>query len=110
MVESGRTTLNDGKDFVVWRLGMGRTAEILDIQVSSERRKGVGRELVELAVRTIRGNAPDVAIVYAITRLKNTIAHQFYEALGFRLVGRLHYFYRNSGDKSEHALVYGLDL
>jgi len=94
-------------DRLVWRLGQGRTVEIYDIVVGSDRRKGRGREMVEMLKKRI---PPNTAVIYAITRISNTIAHQFYEALGFRIVGRLHNFYREGGDQTESALMYGLDL
>lgn len=100
----------DAKDYLVWRVGYGRTVEIEDIAVGSERRRGIGRKLVEKLLLAV---PPDTAMVYALTRAGNTIAHQFYEALGFRIVGRLHYFYRDVNEKGngslEHAIVYGLD-
>lgn len=96
----------DDRDRLEWREGHGRTVEIFDIVVGSERRKGRGRALIQLLLQQVPG---DTAMVYAITRLSNAIAHQFYEACGFRIVGRLHYFYRDAG-QYEHALVYGLDL
>lgn len=95
------------EDQLVWRPGQGRTVEIFDIVVNSERRRGRGREMVESLKQCV---PPSTALIYAITRLSNTIAHEFYESLGFRIVGRLHNFYRESGDETEHAMVYGLDL
>lgn len=103
----------DAKDYLVWRTGTGRTVEIEDIAVHSERRKGKGRQLMARLLQEVGSNHPSTAMIYAITRAGNTIAHQFYEAMGFRLVGRLHYFYRdvdeNGKGSLEHALVYGLD-
>lgn len=102
--------LDDDKDFIEYRSGMGRTVEILDIAVGSARRKGRGRLLVNRLLEELRDAAPTTSTVYAITRISNAIACQFYEALGFRLLGRLHYFYRDGNDLKEHALVYGLDI
>lgn len=103
-------TLDDYRDFLVYRQGMGRTVEIYDICVETDRRKGKGRKLIKRLLENLKDAYPDTSMVYAVTRIGNTIAHQFYEALGFRLLGRLHYFYRDSGDQLEHALVYGLDV
>lgn len=102
---------DDTRDFLVWREGQGRTIEIYDIQVGSDRRKGRGRRMVETLVAEQRALAHNGAVVvYAITRWNNTIAHEFYEALGFRIVARLHNFYRESAGDIEHGIVYGLDL
>ena len=101
-----RITLGDGRDFLDWREGQARTVEVFDIVVGTERRKGIGRKLVERLLAEI---PKDTAIVYAITRMGNVIAHEFYESLGFRIVGRLHNFYRDGGEV-ESALMYGLDI
>ncbi len=113
-IDWDRIQLNDPRDFLIWRKGMGRTVELFDIQVGSERRKGRGKELIETLLRRLPKNT---AHVFAITRLSNATAHQFYESLGWRIVGRLHYFYRDLKDVKgervwdlEHALVYGVDL
>ena len=100
----------DHRDFIVFRSGMARTIELFDIQVGSSRREGKGKQLVQAMLDILKEKESDVSMVYAIVRLSNAIAHQFYEALDFRLVGRLHYFYRDGGGKNEHALVYGLDV
>lgn len=94
--------------FLVWRLGSGaRAIEIFDIAVTSERRKGVGRDLVRKLLKNVPNNT---SLVYAITRIGNTVAQQFYEGIGFRLLGRLHNFYRDGAAEIESALVYGLDI
>lgn len=85
--------------------------EILDIVVSSERRKGRGRKLVEALISKTSKLSTRCTLVYAITRLSNVIAHQFYEACGFRIVGRLHNFYCDNAENTpESALMYGKDL
>ena len=108
MTESGRVEVNDGQDFLVWRQGMGYTVEILDIHVCGERRRqGYGKRLLDLLLRDI---PPDTKLLFAITRVSNTIAQEFYEAMGFRIVGRLHKFYKESKGSGEHALMYGKDI
>ncbi len=104
-----------GTGHLLWRVGPGCTAEIVDIVVTSDRRKGTGRDMVdELKAqvtemrRLDHTNGPTT--IYALTRATNTAAHQFYEALGFRICGRLHNFYRDGGVPPEHALVYCLDM
>jgi len=94
----------DPRDFLVWREGSGGSVEIFDIQVGSERGKGKGRELVRLLREEVGGRS---MLIWAITRERNKIAIQFYGALGFRLVGWLRKFYK---DTNEDALLYGLDL
>lgn len=103
-----KITLDDPDDYLIWRDGSGRSVEIFDIAVHSER--GVGKGT--LLLQKMREEIPqDVSLVYAITRIGNTIAHQFYERSGFRIVGRLHDFYRDGhGGGNEHAVMYGLDI
>ena|SRR3990167_8529528 len=102
-----RILIDGDQNHLDWREGQGRTVEIFDIVVGTERRQGIGRRLVEKMLREIPQRT---SLVFAITRISNTIAHQFYEALGFRIVGRLHNFYRDSSDETESALMYGLDI
>lgn len=102
-------------DYLKWRYGMARTVEIIDIQTGSKRRRGIGRGMISKFLdQLVKGtdHPNGITMVYAITRISNTVAHQFYEALGFRIVGRLHYFYREGPTESswEHALMYGLDI
>jgi ribosomal protein S18 acetylase RimI-like enzyme len=112
-----RITLDDEPgDWLDWRRGSGRTVEIFDIHVGNERRRtGKGRRLVQalLGRLTTGTEKPDgVTLVWATTRWGNTAAQEFYEALGFRIVGRLHYFYVEghlARDK-EHAIIFGLDV
>ena len=99
----------DGLDFLDWRPGSGRSVEIFDIVVNSERRKGHGRKLVEKLLQAIE---PRTSLIFAVTRISNEVAAQFYAAVGFRILGRLHNFYRDGGlpGEVESALVFGLDL
>lgn len=91
-------------DFLVWRHGSGGTVEILDIQVSSDRRKGRGRALVERLLRDVCAisHSGDTR-VWAITRSSNLIAQKFYEALGFDGIP-LRRFY--SSEKNVDAVLY----
>ena len=91
------------RDWVRYRFAGGNTCEIVDIQVGTERRTGIGRRLVAEVMRAARENG--ATTVYAIARTSNEIACHFYEALEFRICGRLHRFYG-----MENALLYVKDL
>lgn len=92
-------------DTLQWREGSGNTIEIYDIEVRSERRQGRGRELVQKLFKKIELWYPDCNLVWAITRTTNEIAQEFYEALGFRVVGVLREFYSN--EQGVDAIMYG---
>lgn len=104
---SGETTRlyckNSYDDYICWRYNHGKVVEITDIQVSSERRKGVGRALVEQMLRLI---PDDIQTVYAITRADNLISQQFYEKLGFEVTGVLRRFYQR-GCHAVDGIMYG---
>ena len=110
---NSQTLLLEGSvnDRVEWCQHSCGHVEILDIVVSSERGKGRGRRLIEGVLNKIPQLPLRCTLVYAITRSSNTVAHQFYEACGFRIVGRLHYFYRDGDENQfESALMYGRDV
>jgi len=93
---------NNGRDYLVWRAGSGGTIEIFNIFVLSERRKsGIGRKMIE----ELRAKAEKSKkhLIFAITRLSNKNAQQFYEKTGFYLIAELPGFYSD-----ESALMYGL--
>lgn len=92
----------DERDFLVWRWASGRSVEILDIAVGSERGVGKGTRLINLLLDEVRDKT---SMVYAITRAHNTIARQFYSALGFRQLAKMYRFY-----EEEDACMYGRDL
>lgn len=98
-----RITLDDPRDFLDYRLGSGGTVEIFDIAVGTERRQGKGRTLIE---RLVQEHIPrGCKLVWAITRVDNLIAHEFYEKVGFRRIAHLKNFYPE-GD----AFMYGKDV
>lgn len=100
-----RIVLNGGADYLVWRDGSGGTVEIWDINVGTDRRRGIGRQLIrELLERVPR----EVKVVWAVARADNIIAKQFYEALRFRIAGNLWRFY--SGNTTVDAVVYAFDV
>jgi ribosomal protein S18 acetylase RimI-like enzyme len=96
-------TLDDRSDFLLYREGSGKTIEIFDIAVNTERRKGKGRQLVNL----LFANVPQgTKRVWAITRADNFVAQQFYEELRFRSIP-LRDFY---GEGGVDAVMYVRDL
>lgn len=70
--------IGNATDFLEWREGMGNTVEIYDIQVNSERGKGIGRNMFEKLKAMNPGKN-----IYAFTRKSNFIAQDFYRALRF---------------------------
>lgn len=103
--------LDDPRDFLVWRKGSGRSVEIFDIAVGSERRKGKGRKLIELLIDRI---CPTLGAkkVFAITSASNFIAQQFYEELRFRSIP-LRNFYEvldKTGAETVDAIMYIRDI
>lgn len=78
-----RRVIAEQHGFLEWRLAPGGTAEIVEIEVSSEhRRTGVGRKLLE---RMLAELPDDVRVIYAFTRETNGIAADWYSAVGFRM-------------------------
>ena len=95
-----RICLGDLRDFLDYREGSGGSVEIFDLQVGSDRRKGIGRQLVE---RLCGGLQPDIR-VWAITRATNEIAQIFYERCKFTMACPLRRFY--SEDNGVDAIMY----
>ncbi len=90
--------IDHGTGRLVYRIAPGATCEIVDIEVdSADRGKGVGRKLLEDLFRRLAALPPGkegkVDTVYAITRMDNEIAQEFYEHCKFRVVGVLRRFY-----------------
>lgn len=105
---------NNEQAWLIYREGSGETVEILDIHVDPNfRRRGVGKRMINDLIGKLGKNN---LLIYAITRVSNVAAQEFYEAIGFRIVGRLHQFYRRREDMVDgksgytHALMYGLDI
>jgi len=70
---------NNGLDKIVFREGMDNTWEIYDIKVTSQRRKGIGTQLINEMIE-----ATNPRIVYAFTRESNGLGRAFYKKLGFK--------------------------
>lgn len=97
-----KITLDHG--YILYRYGPGRTCEIVDIEVESAHRgKGVGRKLLERLFKEIDGKADSV---YAVTRMDNEVAQEFYEHTLFRVVGVLRRFYSTQKYGAD-AIMYG---
>ncbi len=110
----GRIESSGGLDYLDWQTGSGESVEIADIVVGTDRRKGAGRRLVQALIDLFpHGHdkgVPGITLIYAICKKSNRTACQFYEALGFRIIARLHNFHQFQAGKWEDALMYGLDL
>lgn len=92
----------DERDFLTYRWGSGKTVEIFDIAVGSERGVGKGRRLVEVLLSRVKHRTH---LVFAITRVSNKIAREFYNKIGFQKIGDLINFYEN-----ESAVMYGRSM
>ena len=97
-----RIQLQDSTDFLDFREGSGGTVEIYNIQVGSERRVGRGSLLLRLLIAQVRGQTH---LIFALTRQSNSIAQEFYRAVGFRQLAVLPGFYSD-----ENAVMYGLNV
>lgn len=97
-------SLEDARDWVKYRQGSGASTEIFDIVVNSERGVGKGRRLIDQVKKDVEEQSK---LLYAITRRSNHIAKEFYESIGFRVIGRLYKFYR---DTNEDGIMLGIDL
>jgi len=71
-------------DFLEWRMGKGGTAELFDIAVMSNRRKGVGREMITEMENAAKKKG--VSRVYGFVRTENAVAREFYKKLGYKEV------------------------
>ena len=104
MTDIVRITLNDdARDFLDYREGSGGTVEIFDIAVGSDRRKGKGRALVSALCAMQRNKN---ILVWAITRIENRVAQEFYTKLRFHVIGVLYEFY-DTGCGRVDAIMYG---
>lgn len=80
--------------------------EIVNMAVASEhQRRGVGRRLLEAACERLRDAG--VRRVFLEVRESNDVGQGFYEAMGFRSIGRRSRYYRNP---PESAVVLIRDL
>ena len=99
--------LEHPSDKVVFMQRHTGNVEIIDINVSSGRRMGRGRELIRLLKERAKELPVECKLIFAITRNSNRIAQDFYNGLNFRVLATLYHFYK---DTNENAIMYGLDL
>ena len=93
-----------GSGYVAFRHGGGE-AELLRLAVDpAERRRGVGRTLVESGLERLRKER--VQACFLEVRTDNVGAIACYVALGFARVGRRKAYYRDGAD----ALIYSLPI
>jgi ribosomal protein S18 acetylase RimI-like enzyme len=88
------------EDWLDYQRGSGKTIEITDLNVCSERRQGRGRALVKKLLNCLAPNTR----VWAMTRRSNEIAQQFYVSMGFQVLGSLDGFYEPEGRTTDLAL------
>lgn len=91
--------IGTGEDKLEYEIRLDGNTEIVDLVVRSERRKGIGTQMVKRLISM----RPKTHWVFAITRHDNRIAQSFYSALGFEVLAYLRNFY---GDR-EDAVMYG---
>jgi ribosomal protein S18 acetylase RimI-like enzyme len=89
-----------GKDYLDWRQGSGDTVEIFEIEVGTDRRKGIGKSLV---LELLRRVPMTTQLVWVLTRTDNHIACCFYSSLRFKPLAVLRDFY----GQGEDAVMYG---
>jgi ribosomal protein S18 acetylase RimI-like enzyme len=88
-----------------WRVNPGGVCEIVDIEVKAEfRGRGFGRRLLETLFAKPEVRACQT--VYAITRVDNLVAQQFYEKCMFEVTGILRRFYSRE-ERVVDAVMYG---
>lgn len=90
--------LNDGKDFLEFKVMGGQTVEIVDILVRTSRRTGIGTNLVGELIDRVEKPCR----IYAFARSENAIAAAFYKRLGFSRSVVLKKFYLD--DNADAAL------
>lgn len=88
----------------------GTVCEILDIEATKDRRKGVGTKLILAVIEYLNEHRPEVLTLVATTRSNNWIAQQFYESLNFRVVAPLRRYYGEESSRAVDAIMYGYDL
>ena len=91
---------NGGLDYLVWREGSEGTVEIFDIAVTSHRKQGIGRRLVERLKEEVKPQ-----FIFAFTREGNSVARSFYKGIGFTEIAIIKGFYG-----TENGVMVGIKL
>ncbi|MCP8313573.1 MAG: ribosomal protein S18-alanine N-acetyltransferase [archaeon] len=88
-IEYGLSTLH--------KFGLARKGHIVSIAVLEQhRRKGLGQGLVEEALQALKNK--NCSEVFLEVRISNLEAVRLYEKLGFKVVSRLKWYYRDGED------------
>ncbi len=89
-----RISFNQNQDYIEYETRGGRTVEIVDITVRSQRRVGIGTRLVQAVENKITRVGPRK--LYAMTRSVNASAITFYRSLGFKVLSVAPNFYKDT--------------
>lgn len=95
---------NNQQDFIVYEVRGGNTVEITNIAVNSERRAGIGTQLINTMIKHLK--CEDPYNLYVMTRESNTVARDFYRAVGFQTVAILPEFYFVKKNIYENAIFF----
>ena len=80
--------------------------DVINIAVDpAQRRRGVGRTLLDMIVRLCRRHG--VPLLWLRVRMSNRTARRFYRRLGFQQRGRFDHYYQ---DPDEPAILMAMDL
>jgi ribosomal-protein-alanine N-acetyltransferase len=82
---------------VLHKFGLARKGHIVSIAVLEQhRRKGLGYALIEKALQALKNK--NCSEVYLEVRVSNSEAIRLYEKLGFKVISRLKFYYRDGED------------
>jgi ribosomal protein S18 acetylase RimI-like enzyme len=82
---------SDGRDWLTYHRASAGTVEIDDLNVLTQRRRGHGRQLVQMFLEEVA----DACTIFLFTRGANVVAQRFYEACGFVRMATIDKFYEN---------------
>ena len=86
----------------IWYQCVAERAEVIDLRVlASERRQGLGRQLLWASLTALR----DVAAVELEVRSSNVAARTLYESLGFSETGSRPKYYANADGREDAILM-----
>lgn len=95
------------KDWLAYDIRTGGNVEIIDIEVSSQRRQGIGTKLIEFLIAYLKSQIPQALQVIAVARESNMIAREFYEGTKFTLLASVPGYYK---DTNESGYIYGRSI